>query len=163
MKSEDLKKEIIHAGRRAVEQLIKVGDLLLVHHNVFKFYNGMKGRQKSGKSFFKDDLFFIENDQFFMYKQNDQWICHDRYCFVKPVPVEESFIMKLGKEEPLVGIMKYPNKYLSSQGVESGDKISFKPNSEYEFTVDDEKLYSCLLYTSPSPRDRTRSRMPSSA
>ena len=85
-----------------------------------------------------------------MYKQNDQWICHDRYCFVKPVPVEESFIMKLGKEEPLVGIMKYPNKYLSSQGVESGDKISFKPNS-------------CLLYTSPSPRDRTRSRMPSSA
>ena len=26
-----------------------------------------------------------------------------------------------------------------------------------------EKLYTCLLYTSPSPRDRTRSRMPSSA
>ena len=25
------------------------------------------------------------------------------------------------------------------------------------------KLNSCLLYTSPSPRDRTRSRMPSSA
>ena len=25
------------------------------------------------------------------------------------------------------------------------------------------KLESCLLYTSPSPRDRTRSRMPSSA
>ena len=24
-------------------------------------------------------------------------------------------------------------------------------------------LYDCLLYTSPSPRDRTRSRMPSSA
>ena len=26
-----------------------------------------------------------------------------------------------------------------------------------------EKVNSCLLYTSPSPRDRTRSRMPSSA
>ena len=26
-----------------------------------------------------------------------------------------------------------------------------------------EKYYTCLLYTSPSPRDRTRSRMPSSA
>ena len=25
------------------------------------------------------------------------------------------------------------------------------------------KTYTCLLYTSPSPRDRTRSRMPSSA
>ena len=27
----------------------------------------------------------------------------------------------------------------------------------------DAKIYVCLLYTSPSPRDRTRSRMPSSA
>ena len=26
-----------------------------------------------------------------------------------------------------------------------------------------ENFYYCLLYTSPSPRDRTRSRMPSSA
>ena len=26
-----------------------------------------------------------------------------------------------------------------------------------------EYAYACLLYTSPSPRDRTRSRMPSSA
>ena len=29
--------------------------------------------------------------------------------------------------------------------------------------VNDLLLLSCLLYTSPSPRDRTRSRMPSSA
>ena len=29
--------------------------------------------------------------------------------------------------------------------------------------LDSGKAYSCLLYTSPSPRDRTRSRMPSSA
>ena len=27
----------------------------------------------------------------------------------------------------------------------------------------DQLMYICLLYTSPSPRDRTRSRMPSSA
>ena len=33
-----------------------------------------------------------------------------------------------------------------------------------EFTVEFlQKLKICLLYTSPSPRDRTRSRMPSSA
>eukprot|EP00656_Telonema_subtile_P015549 TRINITY_DN18164_c0_g1_i1.p1 TRINITY_DN18164_c0_g1~~TRINITY_DN18164_c0_g1_i1.p1 ORF type:complete len:126 (-),score=15.18 TRINITY_DN18164_c0_g1_i1:54-431(-) len=30
-------------------------------------------------------------------------------------------------------------------------------------TVTSHRLCSCLLYTSPSPRDRTRSRMPSSA
>ena len=31
------------------------------------------------------------------------------------------------------------------------------------FTYDDDHYSPCLLYTSPSPRDRTRSRMPSSA
>ena len=32
-----------------------------------------------------------------------------------------------------------------------------------EIDIYHEHLYTCLLYTSPSPRDRTRSRMPSSA
>ena len=39
---------------------VQVGDTLLVHHNVFKYYNDMKGVERSGKSFFKDDLFFID-------------------------------------------------------------------------------------------------------
>ena len=44
---------------------------------------------------------------------------------------------------------------VTDQGV---NPISFRvPAGETEVTV------SCLLYTSPSPRDRTRSRMPSSA
>ena len=30
-------------------------------------------------------------------------------------------------------------------------------------TTSSNKFFGCLLYTSPSPRDRTRSRMPSSA
>ena len=46
---------------------VKIGDILLVHHNVFKYYNDMSGREKSGKSFFRDDLFFIDFDQFFLY------------------------------------------------------------------------------------------------
>ena len=33
----------------------------------------------------------------------------------------------------------------------------------YQYLVGAEIDYTCLLYTSPSPRDRTRSRMPSSA
>lgn len=120
---------------------IKVGYTLLVHHNVFKFYNDMKGRQKSGKSFFRDDLFFIDADQFFMYNDGYAWNAYDRYCFVKPIPTTESYIKKPISEEPLVGIMKYPNKYLLTHGVKEGDMVCFSPDSEYEFTVDDEKLY----------------------
>ena len=33
----------------------------------------------------------------------------------------------------------------------------------YKFSSNEVYIYTCLLYTSPSPRDRTRSRMPSSA
>ncbi len=120
---------------------IQIGDTLLVHHNAFKFYNDMRGRQKSGKSFFKDDLFFIEFDQFFMYKHESNWFAHDRYCFVKPIPATESFIKKPFKEEPLMGKMVYPNEYLASKGIQSGDLVCFKPDSEYEFNVDGEKLY----------------------
>ena len=36
-------------------------------------------------------------------------------------------------------------------------------NSNNAYNTIDKNPYDCLLYTSPSPRDRTRSRMPSSA
>jgi len=118
---------------------IQKEDILLVHHNVFKFYYDMQGQEKSGKSFFKDDLFFIDNEQFFMYKHDEKWYANDRYCFVKPVSTEESYIFKPFSEEPLIGIMKYPNNYLKLKGIKEGDKISFQPDSE--FIVDGEKLY----------------------
>ena len=35
--------------------------------------------------------------------------------------------------------------------------------ADEDYILDLEGRYICLLYTSPSPRDRTRSRMPSSA
>ena len=119
---------------------IGVGDTLLVHHNVFKFFYDMKGRQKSGRSFFKDDLFFIDHEQFFLYKKDNEWKAHGKYCFIKPVDAKESFIFKSG-EEPLVGIIKYINQELESKGLKEGDTISFEPDSEYAFQVDGEKLY----------------------
>ena len=76
-----------------------------------------------------------------MYKNKNGWNSHDRYCFVLPVDVEDSYIYKPISEEPLVGIMKYPNDFLTSKGVRAGDKITFKPGSEYEFEVDGEKIY----------------------
>jgi hypothetical protein len=120
---------------------IQKGDTLLVHHNVFKFYNDMKGRQKSGRSFFRDDVFFIDPEQFYLYKHDGKWFTYDRHCFVKPIPATESYIKKPFTHEPLMGIMVYPNAYLVSQGVRAGDSICFKPDSEYEFDIDGEKLY----------------------
>ena len=47
---------------------------------------------------------------------------------------------------------------------ESDYEVSYEKIKEYVRVLDDDNpYYTCLLYTSPSPRDRTRSRMPSSA
>ena len=53
------------------------------------------------------------------------------------------------------------NEYASlvADGVEAGDVDSFIDSGSYIFNA----LLSCLLYTSPSPRDAHESRMPSSA
>jgi hypothetical protein len=120
---------------------IQKGDTLLVHHNVFKFYYDMYGRQKSGRSYLTENLFLIDNEQFFLYKKDNKWKSHSKYCFVKPIKLEESFMYKGGNEEPLVGEIKYTNKELISLGVNEGDKISFTPDSEYEFNIEGEKLY----------------------
>tara|TARA_R110002153_G_scaffold99268_3_gene234805 strand:- start:786 stop:1346 length:561 start_codon:yes stop_codon:yes gene_type:complete len=119
---------------------IKIGYTLLVHHNVFKFYNDMRGRRKSGKSFFKDDLFFVDDQQFFMYNDGEKWNSYDRYCFVSPIPSEECYLHK-PTNEPLMGKMRYSNDYLTSRGIDEGTHVSFTPDSEYEFEVDGEKMY----------------------
>ncbi len=124
---------------------IKKGDTLLVHHNVFKYYYDMKGRQKSGKSFLKDNLFFVDSDQFYLYKQKGKWYSHDRFCFVKPLKKQESIIYKNTEYEPLIGHIKYISDELKSYGVKVGDKVTYKPDTEYEFDVDGEKLYR--IYT----------------
>jgi len=120
---------------------IRVGDTLIVHHNVFKFYNDIRGRQRSGRSFLKDDLFFVDNDQFFLFGRGGEWFTHDRYCFVGPIPSEDSFLNNYASEEGLMGIMIYPNDMLKSRGVKEGDKVSFCPDSKYEFNIDGRKLY----------------------
>tara|TARA_Y100001937_G_scaffold128828_1_gene208647 strand:+ start:3921 stop:4493 length:573 start_codon:yes stop_codon:yes gene_type:complete len=120
---------------------IKKGDTLVVHHNVFKFYNDMYGRRKSGRSYLKENLFLVDYDQFFLYKKDNVWFGHDKYCFVKPSEKKDSFVSKSGSIEPLVGTIKYINTELLNLGLKVGDEVSYEPNSEYQFIIDDEVLY----------------------
>ena len=117
------------------------GDLLLVHHNVFKIYYDMKGREKSGASYLKDDLFMVDNEQFFMYFHDNKWSSHSKYCFIRPVKLKESIIYKNTQEEPLIGTIEYINQELVDLGLSVGDEVSFEPNSEYPFYINDDKLY----------------------
>ena len=53
----------------------------------------------------------------------------------------------------------------SAYPLRGGGIASYNERLAREFMIQgfDTTIYTCLLYTSPSPRDRTRSRMPSSA
>jgi hypothetical protein len=96
---------------------IAEGDLLLVHHNVFKFYNDMKGRRRSGRSYLFDDMFLVDVDQFFMYCKDDVWHAHSKYCFVSPTKVDEGMSLDNSSSvSALVGVMEYPNEYLVENG-----------------------------------------------
>ena len=43
------------------------------------------------------------------------------------------------------------------------DKLTYSGNLESLKSIEGNQNYTCLLYTSPSPRDKRQSRMPSSA
>ena len=120
---------------------VSKGDTLLVHHNVFKYYYDMKGKQRSSTNYFQDNLFFVDEERFFMYKNKNGWNAYGKYCFIKPSEKEDYYLMSHDVEQPLIGYVKYANKELNSFGVYNGDKVSFKPDREYEFNIDGEKLY----------------------
>jgi len=125
---------------------IVIGDTLLVHHNVFKFYNDMQGVQKSGRSYFRDGLFFIDSVQYYMYHNGTEWNTVGDYSFITPIQrVEaEDEMFKYAGEEPLVGLIKYPSNNMKSLGIKAGDKITYYPGMEYEFKVEEEKIYRLM-------------------
>ena len=53
--------------------------------------------------------------------------------------------------------------FINDVSIVTGKTFIVDPRVQGKVTISSEQSLSCLLYTSPSPRDRTRSRMPSSA
>jgi len=99
----------------------------------------MRGKEKDSKSYYKDDMWFVQNDQIFLYKRYCCWEANDGYCFVKPIKARDP--LSIEKTEPLVGILKYEDVLLTQAGLKSGDLVGFKPNTEYEFIIDGELYY----------------------
>ena len=117
---------------------IKVGDTVVIHHNVFRRWHDQHGEERNSRSYFKEDEYFVALDQIFLYKKNNEWFSLPDYCFVKPL---KSNSIYEDKEIPLIGIVKYTNKKIP---VQKEDLIGFTPNSEYEFIIDNERLYRVL-------------------
>ena len=118
---------------------IKKGDLIMIHHNVFRRWYNVRGEEKNSKSYFKDNLYFVQQDQIYLYKRNNKWKSFNDRCFVAPLKDEVEIHNVL--ERNLIGILKYGNSALEMLEISEGDVIGYKPFGEYEFVVDGERLY----------------------
>ena len=80
---------------------------------------------------------------------------------VKPVIISEPFFFQTPDVSPLKVTSEVNNEHtLLTRLPDSGEVF---PGMAIRFTASAGHPYTCLLYTSPSPRDMTISRMPSSA
>ena len=129
---------IVTALPKSEKTEIKVGDEVIVHHNVFRRFHDAKGIEKNSRSYWKEDKYFVTADQIFLYKRNNIWYAPKDYCFIKPIKSNNI----IEKEIPLRGIVKYLNKNFNK--IKVNDLVGFMPSGEYEFIVDGERLYRVL-------------------
>ena len=96
----------------SIKTVIKKGDLIMIHHNVFRRWYNMRGEEKNSKSYFKDNLYFVQLDQVYLYKRGDKWKSINNRCFVSPITSNDNTLSD--KEQYLIGVLKYGNKTLRS-------------------------------------------------
>ena len=120
-------------------EYLQIGDEVIVHHNIFRRYYDMRGNEKNSKSYFEENKYFCYHDQIFLYKRNGKWHTPPGFCFVKPIHSLNN--LTEDKEEPLTGVLKHVGSDLRDFNLDNNDLVGFTPNSEYEFIIDNERLY----------------------
>jgi len=128
---------IVTAIPKSEKTEIQVNDEVILHHNVFRRWYDVRGKERNSRSYYKEDEYFVTSDQIFLYKRNGKWQAPKGFCFVKPILSNNILLNE--KEVPLRGIIKYVDKELND--IEKEDLVGFTPSSEYEFIVDGERLY----------------------
>jgi len=118
---------------------IKVGDIVVIHHNVFRVFYDIRGNKKNSRSYFKDDLYFCEFDQIYLYKNAGKWKAFGDRCFVKPIKNKD--YLNVSKEQKLIGILKYGNSSLEALKINEGDLVGYTPYGEFDFVIDGQRLY----------------------
>ena len=112
---------------------VNIGDEVIVHHNIFRRWHDVKGRERNSRSYWQEDKYIVSEDQIFLYNNNAM----PGYSFVKPIKSNNKLASDI--EQPLVGVIKYTDGKFSIN-----DLVGFTPNSEYEFVINGERLYRVM-------------------
>ena len=116
---------------------INVGDEVIVHHNVFRRWHDVKGREKNSRSYLDENRYLVSGDQIYLYKQKDKWKATPGFSFIKPLKATSKFNTE--EERPLIGIVKY-----SDGTYDKEELVGVRPYSKYEFIIDGERLYRVM-------------------
>ena len=125
---------IVVATPKMIKTDIKVGDEIIIHHNVFRIWYNQQGKQKTSFSYINKNLYHITEDQIYLHKKKNNWQAYKGYTFVKPIKNKDKF--NLGIEHSSKGIVKY-----TDGSFEVGRLIGFNPRVNHEFVIDNELLY----------------------
>jgi len=115
---------------------INVGDEVIVHHNVFRRWHDIKGKERNSRSYLSDDRYLVSENQLYLYKDKN-WKATPGFSFVKPLKAISKF--NIEDEKPLVGIIKYSDGTFNKE-----ELVGFDPVSKYEFVIDGQRLYRVL-------------------
>ena len=112
---------------------VNVGDEVIVHHNIFRRWHDVKGRERNSRSYWKEDKYIISEDQIYLYNNKAM----PGYSFVQPIKSNNKLTSDI--EQALVGIIKY-----TDGAFDINTLVGFTPNSEYEFVIEGKRLYRVL-------------------
>ena len=112
---------------------VNIGDEVIVHHNIFRRWHDVKGRERNSRSYWKEDKYIISEDQIYLYNNKAM----PGYSFVQPIKSNNK--LTNDTEQPLVGIIKY-----TDGAFDINTLVGFTPNSEYEFIIEGKRLYRVL-------------------
>ena len=115
---------------------INVGDEIIIHHNVFRRWHDIKGREKNSRCYLSDNRYLISEDQIFLYDSNN-WKAMPGFSFIKPLEAIDNFNVE--KERPLIGVVKYSDGTFNKE-----ELVGFSPGDEFEFVVEKERLYRVM-------------------
>jgi co-chaperonin GroES (HSP10) len=121
---------------------IKVGDLVIVHHNVFRTHLNMRGTKTKSNEFFRANTYLVTTDRIFLYGSHKKWSTVNDFCFIRPsLKDQDRSYTQVEKLQENTGTVYFGNETLTSADILVGDKVGFTRNSEYEFEIDGESLY----------------------
>lgn len=122
---------------KAYDTQIKIGDDIIVHHNVFRRWYDVKGVEQEASGFLRDNHFLVKHDEIFGYRsEGGEWKAMEGFVFIKPVGPES--IWNTSGESVLKGQLIYCPDSLEHL---RGHVVGFTPESEYEFNIDGERIY----------------------